>query len=90
MNSYEVTAARPGQYIREEYDTAESAQARAEQLGSASVVRFRGHHNAPDRLPAIVWQSCGLWSYGAQGWREHYIYDGHGDAISTRSPIDCA
>ena len=89
MIRYEVTGTASGKLTRKEFDNAQAAQDFAEELGEASVVRFHGTRNSPDRLPEIVWSSCGLWSYRERGWREHYIYDGYGNPISTRGPVEC-
>ncbi len=88
MIKFNVTGySKSGQYINVDCDTAQQAQDTAEHVGSATVIKLHGYRNMPDRLPEIEYKSCGLWSYTqANGWREHGIYDGYGNAISNNSP----
>lgn len=89
MQRYTVQAMSANKYINEDYQTAEAAQDRAVGLGSATVIRFYGHHNGPDRLPEVEWSSCGMWTYNSdRGWWRHGIYDGHGAPISKSKPTD--
>ncbi len=89
MINYEVSAYIDGRSIREDYSTAAEAKARAEELKSATVVKFYGRPNLPHCLPDIVWNSCTMWSISPDaGWGEHYIFDGYGRRINTNSPTD--
>lgn len=87
MTKFEATfTTLDGRHISHDYSTADEAIKAVEANGHGRVVKFHGHPNMPYCLPAIVWSSTAMWTFGDDGWQGHAIHDGYGRAIDHTTP----
>jgi len=87
MKKFEATfTTANGQYIGQDYNTAEEATKAVEANGRGQVVKFHGQPNMPHCLPETVWSSCGLWTLTEKGWQQHSLFDGYGRAFEQSTP----
>jgi hypothetical protein len=87
MKQFETTfKTLDGRTVREEYSTAEDAIKAVEANGHGRVVKFYGQPNMPYCLPATVWSSTAMWTFGDDGWQGHAIHNGRGNPVNRTTP----
>lgn len=85
-NIFEACYFENEKYKTEDFNKAEDAIARIEQIGKGSVIKFVQQKNLPGCKPDIVQRSNALWRYDAGQWTELSIFSGTTEPLNRTKP----
>jgi hypothetical protein len=88
MSKFEASfVTAQGQYVGQDYDTAEQATKAVEANGHGRVVKVVGEPNLPHCEPTTVWRTCAVWTLAPEkGWQAHDIFNGIGNPSHPATP----